>query len=153
MYDEKYETSILGVVERLEKGSPEVETQAERVASVMPSQGVARTKVIADVNLDKREAISHGQGNIILLAEVFDVEEEDFSILGLDGLPKDASVGADKEEQLGTSHAQDKENPGQGLPQEQQSSTSVGSSSISFLAVSAGKEDKASHPPSGKYRA
>ncbi len=69
--------------------------------------------------------------------------EEDFSILGLDGLPKDASVGADKE------------NPGQGLPQEQQSSTSVGvgSSSISFLAVSAGKEDKASHPPSGKYRA
>ena len=146
---EKYETSILGVVERLEKGSPEVETQAVRVASVMPSQGVARTKVIADVNLDKREAISHGQGNIILLAEVFDVEEEDFSILGLDGLPKDASVGADKEEQLGTSHAQDKEYPGQGLPQEQQ----VGSSSISFLAVSAGKEDKASHPPSGKYRA
>ena len=149
---EKYGTSILGVVERLEKGSPEVETQAVRVASVMPSQGVARTKVIVDVNLDKREAISHGQGNI-LLAEVFDVEEEDFSILGLDGLPKDASVGADKEEQLGTSHAQDKENPGQGLPQEQQSSTSVGSSSISFLAVSAGKEDKASHPPSGKYRA
>ena len=139
-------------VEQLEKGSPEVETQAVRVASVMPSQGVARTKVIVDVTLDKRQAISHGQGNI-LLAEVFDVEEEDFSILGLDGLPKDASVGADKEEQVGTSHAQDKENPGQGLPQEQQSSTSVGSSSISFLAVSAGKEDKASHPPSGKYRA
>ncbi len=142
------------MVERLEKGSPEVETQAVRVASVMPSQGVARIKVIVDVNLDKREAISHGQGNI-LLAEVFDVEEKDFSILGLlvDGLPKDASVGADKEEQVGTSHAQGKENPGQGLPQEQQSSTSVGSSSISFLAISAGKEDKASHPPSGKYRA
>ena len=29
-------------------------------------------------------------------------------------MPKDASVGADEEEQLGTSHAQDKENPGQG---------------------------------------
>ena len=45
------------------------------------SQKVGQVRTIADVSSAKCETTSHGQG-LIPIAEVIDVEKEDFSLLG-----------------------------------------------------------------------
>lgn len=126
----QYEVFILGAVGRLEVRLLGVASKTGAGAGEKASQKVGQVRTIVDVSSAKCETTSHGQGHIPI-AEVIDVEKEDFSLLGDGNLQ-----GAGKDEQLGTSHARGKEDPERVIPLEQDGSNGVVSNSSFSLAIS-----------------
>ena len=64
----EYEFFLLGAVKRMEKHAHE-QAQAQKIARIV------------DISNAERETTSHGQGDIVM-AEVIDVEAENFMFLG-----------------------------------------------------------------------